>query len=251
MTDTPVGDTSIGDALLADTRVAVTAGSPRARVDLVVGALAPRLIDRSENYARVALTAAGMILLGGDRVRIEVQVGPGCTLDLVDVGGTVAYPTQATASQWLIDAHVAEGGVLLWQGLPFVVAEGADVRRRTDIHLGVGATVLLRETLVLGRHGEVGGRVRSEMHVADADGPLLVEHLEVDAHAPEPGVLSDHRVFDSVIAIGASPPATRGALVLETPGAIARYLGAQTHTSGLDATWKAWAPPAVCSPPAG
>lgn len=233
---------------MTDTRIAVTTGSPRARVDLVVGALAPRLIDRSESHARVALTAAGMILLGGDRVRIEVEVGAGCTLDLIDVGGTVAYPTTAAPSEWLINAHIAEGGALLWQGLPFVVADGADVRRRTDIHLARGATALLRETLVLGRYGERGGRVRSELRVMDADGPLLVEHLDVDAHRPEPGVLSDHRVFDAVTAIGFEPPTTPGVLVLETPGAIARYLGENTHSSPLDATWQSWSTLRVCSP---
>ena len=59
------------------TRIAVTAGEPRAHVELAVGALAPRLISRDATRAHVAVAAAGMVLLGGDHVHIEVDVGHG------------------------------------------------------------------------------------------------------------------------------------------------------------------------------
>ena len=225
---------------MSRTRIALVAGQPRARVDLVVGALAPRLIDRGEDSARVALAAAGMLLLGGDRVDIDIVVGAGCRLDLDDVGGTVAYPTRGIPSEWSVNVSIAANGVLRWHSLPFVVAQGADVRRRTSISLQPGARALFRETLVLGRHGEIGGCVRSELDVTDAVGAVLCETLDIDGSVREPGVLGDARVLDAVIAVGYRPPPAPGDLVLDQPGAIARHLGAHSHESSLDATWSTW-----------
>lgn len=222
------------------TRIAVHQGDPRARVDLAVGALAPRLVSRDASRAHVALAAAGMILLGGDHVHVEVVVGAGCLLELEDVGGTIAYRADGRPSAWTMAVRVEEGATLLWRGLPFVVTDGAEVERRTTIDLAAGATAVIRETLVLGRHGESGGRLRSAFTARDAEGPLLVEQLDLDGLAPEPGVLGEHRVLDAVIALGFEPSTVPGDLVLEHPGAIARHLGAETHTSRLDRVWEDW-----------
>ncbi len=222
------------------TRIAVRQGDPRARVDLAVGALAPRLVSRDASRAQVALAAAGMILLGGDEVHVDVTVGAGCLLELEDVGGTIAYRADGRRSSWTMTVRVEDGGALLWRGLPFVVTDGADVERRTTIDLATGATAVIRETLVLGRHGEDGGRLRSSFTATDAKGPLLIEQLDLDGLAPEPGVLGAHRVLDTVIALGFEPSTGAGDLVLEHPGAIARHFGAETHTSRLDRVWDDW-----------
>ena len=219
------------------TRVAVHSGGGRVRVELVTGALAPRLIERDGTSARVALAAAQMLLLDGDEVRIEIEVGAGCTLEIEDIGGTVAYPG---SSSWHVSAVIGVGGRLLWRGLPFVVTTGAMSRRSTEVVIGAGAAALLRETLVLGRHGETGGALESGMTVSGEGGPILVERLEADGALPGPGVLGSHRIVDSVIALGFVPPTSSGDLVLEQPGAIARFLGDQTHASPLDSTWRAW-----------
>lgn len=223
------------------TRVAVRAGDPRAHLDLVVGALAPRLISRTRQSAHVALPAAGMLLLGGDDVHIDIEVGAGCLLDLEDVGGTVAYPSRGDPSAWTVSIHVGQGGVLVWRGLPFVVADDAIVERTTNVTLEPRASAVLRETIVLGRHGEAGGRLTSSLRITDHDGPVLIERLDVDGRAPEPGVLGSARVLDAVIAVGFRPESAPRDLVLDRPGAIARHIGFQSHESGLDATWAAWA----------
>lgn len=226
---------------MTPTRIAVQRGDPRARVDLAVGALAPRLISRDESRAHVALAAAGMILLGGDHVHLDVEVGAGSVLELEDVGGTIAYRADGRPSAWTMHARVEAGGALVWRGLPFVVTDGADVVRDSRIELAAGATAVIRETLVLGRHGESGGRLASSFTARDDGGPLLVEHLDLDGTSPEPGVLGDHRVLDAVIALGFRPPTSASDLELEHPGAIARHLGAETHTSRLDRVWDEWA----------
>ncbi|NNH05088.1 urease accessory protein [Microbacterium ulmi] len=220
--------------------MAVEAGIPRAHVDLAVGALAPRLVGRGPASAHVALAAAGMVLLGGDRVHVDIDVGAGCLLEIEDIGGTVAYPSRGTPSTWTVEATLGANAVLLWRGLPFVVADDADVERRTAIVLERGARAVIRETLVLGRHGERGGRLVSESTVSDAEGPILAERLELHGCAPEPGVLGGCRVADTVVAVGFRPPTRPGDLVLAQPGALARHLGAHTHASPLDGVWSAW-----------
>ncbi|CAN5488136.1 hypothetical protein BH10ACT5_BH10ACT5_19490 [soil metagenome] len=223
---------------MTSTRIAVTAGDPRAHVELAVGALAPRLISRDAVRAHIAVAAAGMVLLGGDDVQIEIDVGPGCTLEIEDVGGTVAYP--GARSSWLLGARIGAGGTLLWHGLPFVVTDGADVVRRGSLTLESGAGAVIRETLVLGRHGERGGRLVSALTVVDAGGPILGERLEADGTEPEPGVLGSNRVVDAVIAVGFRPPARPMDLEFDRPGAMARHLSDHTHSSPLDPVWDAW-----------
>lgn len=96
-----------------------------------------------------------------------------------------------------------EGARVAWHAHPFVVCDGADVRRSLHARLGHNARLLLRETLVLGRSGERGGRAVARTDVVDPDGPLLVEELTVDGARPVPGVLGGHRVLDSVLELGA------------------------------------------------
>lgn len=218
-------------------RIAVRPGEGCVRVELVTGALAPRLIERDASSARVALAAAQMLLLDGDAVRIEIEVGAGCTLEIEDIGGTVAYPG---TSSWQVEAHIGAGGRLLWHGLPFVVTSEAHARRRTELVLGAAAAVLVRETLVLGRHGERGGAIDSGITATGTGGPFLVERLVADAASPGPGILGTHRVIDSVVAIGYRPQTAPGDLVMEREGAVARFLGHDAHASGLDAVWSAW-----------
>ena len=88
-------------------------------------------------------------------------------------------------------------GRLVWHGEPFVVAEGADVQRTPSVELAAGASVVLRETLVLGRSGEAPGRLRSRTEVRREGAPVLLE--ELDARVG----MGPHRVLDQVLHLGA------------------------------------------------
>ncbi len=215
----------------------------RSRLELRAGVLVPRVIGQGASSARVALVAGGALLLGGDDVRIDVLVGAGCLLELEDIGGTVAYGADGVRSTWTVNIRVESSAVLLWHGLPFVVADTADVVRTTRVSLADSATVCIRETVVLGRAGEAGGRIRQRTDVAGQDLPIFVEELTVGAGADIPGVIGTHRVLDSVLIAGA-----RGLsewdevrpLQFEQPGSLARHLGSATHASPLGAVWGAW-----------
>lgn len=227
------------------TRILLRAGQSRVQTELVVGKLAPRLISRDGSSAHVGLTAAEMLLLDGDSVELCVEVGENCTLVLQDIGGTVAYPQRSGQSpgppaRWDVTIRLSENSALIWESLPFVVADSANVQRNTEIEMGNNARLLLRETLLMGRHGERGGFIRSRLNAGDHAGPILLEDLSADGSLPEPGILGSHSVVDSLIAIGFRPETRAGDLELEEEGVVARYLGNHTHLSPIQARFTRW-----------
>lgn len=187
----------------------------RSRLRLVSGAgptrvvLRPHTLSSSPTGARVAIVATGALLLAGDRVRIDVEVGPGAHLELVEPSGTVAYDMRGGAARWDVRIHLGAGAGLVWHGQPFVVSEGATVRRTTEIDLAKGATALLRETFVLGRTGEGPGRLTTSTRVSYDDRPVLVEQLDAGAGSARVGVLGPHRVIDTVCRFAEPRPSTR------------------------------------------
>lgn len=227
------------------TRIEVHVDEGRARCSLGTGPLSPRLLSCDDAGARVALVATGALLLAGDAVRIDVHVGPGAWLHVVETSGTVAYDARGGSASWDVTIEVEAGGTLVWEGLPFVVAAGADVARGTTAVLAHGATLLLRETLVLGRTGEVGGDLRSRTRCSLAGRPAFVDDLRLDASRTAPGILGDERVLDSILCLGTRPPASapssgRAHLDLDVPGALLRSLGRDAHVGSLDAVWVRW-----------
>ncbi|QKJ18283.1 urease accessory protein UreD [Microbacterium hominis] len=205
--------------------------------DLVI----PRLVRRRGRTAEVALVAGRAMLLPGDEARLRISVGPGCTLRLVDIGGLIAYGRPGEvgeASQWHAHIDLASGADLTWDALPTVITDAGDLIRSLRITLGSGASAMLRETLVLGRTGEAGGRLRSDTAAVDAGGPVLRDALEARGATPVPGVLGGARVMDTVLMLGrplpegGEPPgAVR--LDLERGGTMLRHLGATVHDSPL------------------
>lgn len=216
------------------TRIEVTPQGCR----LTRGALAPRRLRSPDGTVRVALVATVALLLAGDRVRIEIFVR-GRTLEVVEVGGTTAYDMRTgkrTHADWDVDIQLSEGAHLSWRGEPFVVSEGADVRRNTVVDLRDETTVTIGERLVLGRSGERGGRLVSSMRAMLDDVPLLAEDLDLGHGLRENGALiGPHRCLETIVALGHRLPAGAGVLQLAGPGSVARWMGHQQHRSAL--TW--------------
>ncbi|KRB73882.1 hypothetical protein ASE01_17880 [Nocardioides sp. Root190] len=209
--------------------------------DTAAPSLRPMLMDRRRDHARVCLVPEGALLLAGDGVEMDIEVGDGARLDLVEPGGTVAFDMRGAAARWSVRITLGRDACLTWAGEPFVVAAGADVQRDTVIRLGAGARLALRETLVLGRFGEVPGRVRLTTTVLDDEGPLLVEDLPLDASSAA-GLLGGHRVMASVLCLGPDPVSVADdqdpdRYDLHAGGTLWRRLGAEVHTSGLGPAW--------------
>ena len=146
------------------TRIGVQAAPGRARLTLTGGPISPRVLRVAEDGARIGLVATTALLLGGDHVDIEVDVGPGAWLEIVETAGTVAY--DADGVDVVLDGPDHGGRrrrADLGRRTLRRLATAPTCGGHTSIELGAGAVACLRETLVLGRTGETGGAIRSTL----------------------------------------------------------------------------------------
>lgn len=216
---------------MSTTRIEVTASTDRPpRLTLVQGAVHVRRLRDAGPVLRLALVAGQALLLAGDDVTIEVAVSGPIVVEVVETSGTVAYGMRGGAASWNVAIELTDGAELTWDGQPFVVSEGADVLRRTEVVAGPGCVAVLRETLVLGRTGEVGGNLRTRTRVELAGVPLVVEDLDLGPAARAGrGTLDGQRCLDSVTWIGRRCPDGPGVLQLEGVGSIRRWIGDELH----------------------
>jgi len=154
-------------------------------------------------------SAAGPI--GGDRLHVDVRVAPGATAVVRSAAATVALPgPDGAPSELVVDLTVAAGAALWWLPEPLVAADGCDHTARTTVRLEAGATLVLREEVVLGRHGESGGSLCQRL-VVDLDGAPLVRHeLRLGPRWPGgagPAVLGDARAVAQTLVVGADAAA--------------------------------------------
>jgi len=234
------GTTAIRVELVGDT----------ARATLLHGGtyLRPRLLDTVANRVRVALIGSYATLLAGDDVAIDIEVGPGVHLDVVEPTAMVAYAADDVPAHWAASLRVAAGATLTWNAASFVVSTGANVTRRTDVHLADGGVALLGETLVLGRTDEGGGRLHSTQHAALEDAELLVEELDLRGFEQRatPGVLGESRVIATATLLGTHMRESfaEHETPLAGPGALARATTREAHeaTARLAETWRRWYP---------
>jgi urease accessory protein len=235
------------------TRVELTGTPDRPGVELVAGAWAPRVVSRAGHEVRVALVATTATLLGGDRTRLEVVVGAGLRLDLLDVAATVAYHGRGRQAHVEVSLRVERGATLVWAAEPLVVCEGAHVLRALSLDVAADGRALVRDTLRLGRVDERGGRLSCETRVSCDRRPALVESLELGSGdlgdtvdrgdgRGLPGVVGAARVLDSVLAVGwrPQPPELGDTMRLEQEGALFRHLGSDAHDSPAGSVLGAW-----------
>ncbi|WP_326700734.1 urease accessory protein UreD [Streptomyces sp. NBC_01754] len=208
--------------------------------------LAPRPLLPAADGLHLALVGTTAGLLAGDDLSIRITVGPGARLHLMEPAGLVAYDHRGGTSSWRAEVEVAEGGQLCWDSRPFVVSSGAEVTRAMEVRLAPGARMLWRDTLVLGRSGERGGRIRATTRADHDGGELLVEDL--DLTEPDvrelPGILGPYRVIGSVTALGADPGGRPhpSRMDLAGPGAQVRLLETRAPAveRELEAVWQSW-----------
>lgn len=220
------------------TRIEVVADPVRDRCILTTGLLSPRRLPAPNGIVRIALVAAGALLLAGDHVRIEVKVEGAVRVEIIETGGTVAYAMRGGSSSWDVDLTLTAGAHLTWHGEPFVVSEGADVTRSTSLTLEADCKLALRESLVLGRHGETGGRLSTVLRAVVGGDLVLAEDLDLSAQARRGwAILGSARCLDTVTTLGFRLPDDEQTLQLEGVGSIARRLVADHHESDLGKVW--------------
>jgi len=201
------------------------------------------LLAADDVGARVSLVPDGALLLAGDAVSIAVSVGPGARLELVEPAGTVAYAMNGGRATWDVAIDLGPAASLVWAGEPFVVAANANVERTTSISVAWGATIALRETLVLGRHQEGSGDLRQDLVATGPNGAqILAESLTIGPETSPLRLGRGSRVMGSVLTLGhrmpSEAPSSGGTyLDLAGQGTLTRSVAAQTHELPLEAAW--------------
>jgi urease accessory protein len=184
---------------------------------------------------RITLLRSQAGPLAGDHDRVEIVVESG-TLEIEPIAATVALPGPARTVLEL-DVTVGDGARLVLEDAPLIVAEGADVLRTTTIRLGVDATAVVRDLVVLGRAGEGPGRLESVLRVDGPDGVILHDALRIDPDDDDAYVAlaPGHRAVGMVVELGGAGP-RRGA---GRPGG-PELRGAQLAGGVLDAGGFLW-----------
>jgi urease accessory protein len=173
----------------------------------VLRSQAPLILRRTADAVYLASGAAGP--LGGDTLELRLEIRSGARLRLRTVAAAVALPGRyGQESRLTITATVGAGARLEYLPEPTVAADGA--RHRTDVlvRLAADAALVLRDEVLLGRHGERGGACRTRLAV-DRDSaagwqPLLRHELDVsgtDPAAMGPAVLAGHRAAGTLLTV--------------------------------------------------
>jgi urease accessory protein len=191
--------------------------------------------------ARVAVVQRAAHLVGGDDVRLEVDVEDGAALELVEISATLVH-AGAPARQ-SIALLVGDGARVSFREQPLIVAAGAQLDRTLTLALAAGARVVHRETLVLGRVGEPPGGARVRTRVERDGSPVLDETLRTDEGdvLRSAAVAGDARVIGALSRYGTGGPAPEDAFALGADDTLVRRLArAARELSELDALARAW-----------
>ncbi|WP_239101681.1 urease accessory protein UreD [Microbispora amethystogenes] len=203
----------------------------------------PPLTLRQTGPHRVHLVSTGAGPLRGDHLDLGVDVAPGTSLEVCSVAATLVLPGLAEApSIMLVRARVGAGATLRFSPEPTVLAAGCSHHLVVRLSLAEDATVLWREEIVFGRHGERPGRCQARFDATVAGRPLLRQNLVVGEETVDgsPAVYGDARCVGSTLVAGPawrpSPEDKRerravvgegwAALPLAGPGVLVSALGA-------------------------
>ncbi|WP_422774440.1 urease accessory protein UreD [Plantactinospora sp. WMMC1484] len=173
----------------AEARIAVEADPSRGTRPAVLRGDPPLLLRRTghpgpdgELHLHLVGGAAGP--LGGDDLRLDIEVGPGARLCVRSVAASLALPGPAGGrSRLTVTARVGSGGSLRWLPEPLIGAAGCDHVTTSRIELAEGAELHWREELVCGRHAESPGDVRIETMLRYDGRTLLRNDLAVGPRA--------------------------------------------------------------------
>jgi urease accessory protein len=155
--------------------------------------------------AEVHLVGGAAGPLGGDRLRLEIEVGAGAALCLRTVAASLALPGADGAESRLdVVAAVAGGGALSWLPEPLIAAGGCRHASVAAVDVSAGGRLCWREELVCGRHGEEPGDARLSTTIRYAGRTLHRQDLAVGPSAPGwdgPAVLGGARAAGSILLV--------------------------------------------------
>lgn len=234
-------------AVRAATRLTVEAAPGAQRVRW---AHAWPVVLRQTGPRRVHLVHAAGGPLGGDDLALAVDVGADAGLAVHSAGATLVQPGAGAAAgvpaRWSVTVRVGAGGRLLWAPEPTVVTDGAALGSTLRVELAAGAAATVREVVVLGRHGQRGGRHAGALDVVVDGVPLLVHTTVLDGADPAlcgPAGTAGARAVGTLARAGAGASCPGGSgetdgvrwawTPLEGPGAVLLAVGTPSAVAGV------------------
>lgn len=163
-----------------------------ARVAMAMGRSGPRLTELWQSGSAKAFLPKGAPqeaiflntsggLTGGDRLSFGLQIGDGLQFTGTTQTAERAYATLSGQAEVQVDLTIGPGAHLDWLPQETLIYQGSALRRETTVHLGSGASCLLCETLVLGRHAMretvTRTRLQDRRRVFRAGRPIWAEAL--------------------------------------------------------------------------
>jgi urease accessory protein len=201
----------------------------------VIGELAgtepwlPRILAPDGCLARVVLVGSRASLLCGDDVGVRIDVGPGAGLEIVELGASVANHVRGGRPASLeVSVSLAGGARLVWLAQPLIASAGCALERRMLVELAAGARALIGESILLGRHAQEPGRVRSRTRITLEGRALVDETLETEPAwlLRSPVVAGSANLIEAVTLAGIhDDDAPAGAFQADGPATLWRGLG--------------------------
>jgi urease accessory protein len=168
-------------------------------------------------------------LVGGDHLRIGVEVGPGAHAVLTTPAATKHYRSVGPTAHQEQRFVVAGGGTLEWLPHETILFDGAVSELRTRVDLGAGAAFIGIDLVCFGLPARderfARGRCRQRVELWRGERPLVIERGDFDGGAPvhgarwglggapimgtlfaTPGLPADHEALAAVRALGAALP---------------------------------------------
>jgi urease accessory protein len=174
-------------------------------------------------------------LTGGDHLSYQMDIGAGARITATTQTAERAYASTGLPAEVVVRATVGQGGRLDWLPQETLIYEDSNLHRRSEIDLAEGASCLLAEVVILGRHamGERPKRARLTDHrmIRRMGRPVWSESLQLNpqilSRATDPALLGDARAFAiiALVADGAQDHLARIRAVLDEPACRAAASG--------------------------
>lgn len=240
------------------------------RSTLPLQVLAPVALDDPAAVVSMLNPTGGV--LGGDRLAVDIDVGPGAHACLTTPSATRVYRTSGAPAVQTVHARLAPGAVCEWVPDHTIPSPRAVLEQRLLFEVAEGATLLAVDAWAAGRvaRGEAWSftRLDSALTVGDAAGLVLYDRFVLDGGAgwSRLGFAEGHPYFATVAVVtdvplddlldGLSTPmaasdAHVGAARLSRRGTLVRCLArsAPALTSALQTIWTLARRTVLAAPP--
>jgi urease accessory protein len=115
------------------------------------GSLRVRFPNATAEALEAVIVNTGGGMTGGDRFAIEIALGEGARLTAGTAAAEKIYRSIGPDAEMTVRLDVAAGGWLAWLPQETILFDGAQLKRRIDIDLAQGASLVMAEAVVFGR----------------------------------------------------------------------------------------------------